>query len=144
MILSLAVLTTNTTTTQASWEIITGSTPGRVKLMEIGFTLAAATATVIGFGRPAAASITPTSPVNFTTDDPNDVIAAGVVRSALAWGTSPTVPATFIRRMNFPATIGGGVVWTFPEGITIPVSSGLVLWNIGSVSALNAYAVIKI
>ena len=144
MIVSLGVLTTNTTTTEAAWEIITGSTPGRVKLMEIGFTLAAATATTIGFGRPAAAGDTPTSPVNFTPDDPNDVIAAGVVRSALAWGTSPTVPATFIRRMNFPATIGAGVVWTFPEGIVIPVSSGLVLWNIGTTSALNAYAVIKI
>ena len=144
MLISLGVLTTNTTTTEASWEIITGATPGRAKLMEIGFTLNAATASSIGLGYPQAVGVTPTSPVDFLVEDPNDVLAASVVTSALAWATSPTVPAKFFRRMNFPATIGQGVVWTFPEGITIPVSSSIVLWNVGAVSALNAYAVIKI
>ena len=143
MLLSIGVLTTNTTNTQASWEIRTGATPGRAKLMEIGFTLAAATASNVGLGYPQAIGLTPVE-TEFLTEDPNDVLAASIVTSALSWATSPTVPAIFFRRMNFPATIGQGVIWTFPQGITIPVSSSIVLWNNTANSALNAYAIVKI
>lgn len=144
MIVSLGVLTTNTTINQAAWEIITGSTPGRAKLLEIGVTLNAATATSIGLGFPAAVGVTPTSPVDFLGEDPANVLAAGVVTSALAWGTSPTAPAKYFRRMNFPGTIGSGVVWTFPKGLSIPVSSSIVIFNITANSAMNCYAVLEL
>lgn len=144
MIISLGVRTTAVTAGTAGWEIRTGATPGRAKVFEIGFFLAAATATTIGLGRPAAIGITPTSPVNFLPEDPNDVIASGVVQSSLAWATPPTVPTAFLRRVSLPATIGTGVIWTFPKGITIPVSYGLVLWNIATGSAVDAYAVCSI
>ena len=144
MIYSLGIRTSNVTIANPSWEIRTGATPGRAKLLEIGFFLVDATASVIGLGRPAAIGTVPTAPDDFIPEDPNDVIASGVLQSALAWGGNPTVPADFFRRIALPATIGTGVIWTFPKGITIPVSSSLVLWNITANSLLDAYAVLEI
>lgn len=141
---SLGVRTTNATDAECAWEIITGATPGRVKLVEMGIFLAAATATTIGLGRPQAVGITPTSPVDFLPEDPNNVLASGVVQSALAWGTKPTIPTAFLRRIALPAVIGTGVIWTFPEGVVIPVSSSIILWNLGTNSVLDAYAVVEI
>lgn len=144
MILSLGMRTVDGTAAHAAWEILTGATPGRAKLLEIGFFLVAATASQIGLGRPQAIGVTPTAPVDFLVEDPNDVLASGVVQSAVAWGTGPTVPAAFLRRISLPATIGSGIVLTFPRGITIPVSSSLVLWNIGTNSLCDCYAVVEV
>jgi hypothetical protein len=141
---TLGVRTSSGTIATAAWEIITAATPGRARLLELGFFLVAATASVIGLGRPAAIGITPTAPVDFVPEDPNDVIASGVIQSAVAWGTGPTVPAAYLRRIALPATIGQGVIWTFPEGIVIPISSSIILWNISAASVLDAYAVLDI
>jgi len=144
MIYSLGIRTVDGTIAAPAWEIRTGATPGRAKVLELGFFLVAATASQIGLGRPAAIGTTPTAPDDFIPEDPNDIIASGVLQSATAWGGAPTIPADFLRRISLPATIGTGVIWTFPKGITIPVSDGLVLWNISTCSLLDAYAVIEI
>jgi hypothetical protein len=144
MLISLGVRTIGAANAAAAWEIRTGTTPGRAKLIEIGFFVVAATKTVIGLGRPAAIGVTPSSPVDFLPEDPNDVVASGVVQSSLSWATGPTVPVAFLRRVSLPDVVGTGVIWTFPKGITIPVSSGLVLWNLSTNSVLDAYAVIEI
>lgn len=141
---SLGVRTSSGTDAAAAWEIRTGATPGRTKIMEIGIFLAAATASVFGIGRPAAIGQTPTSPVDFLPEDPNDVIASGVVQSSLAWGTGPTVPTAFLRRISLPATIGTGVIFSWPQGLTIPVSSSIVLWNLSTNAVVDAYAVVEI
>jgi hypothetical protein len=141
---TLGIRTSNQTTGECAWEIRTGATPGRVKLIELGIFLAEATATTIGLGRPAAIGITPTTPVDFLPVDPNNVLATGIIQSSLAWGTKPTIPAAFLRRIALPAVIGTGVIWTFPEGITIPVSYSLILWNLASNSLLDAYAVVEL
>ena len=67
----LGVRTSNVTSANAALEII-GATALRGRVIEIGFTLATAVATVIGFGRPAAAGVTPTSPVTLLPEDVND------------------------------------------------------------------------
>lgn len=144
MIVSLSQITTGTASATAAWEIRTGATPGRARLMELGLFLTAATASDYGLGRPAAIGVTPTTPVDFLPEDPNDVVASGVIQGSLAWGTGPTVPANFFRRVSFPATVGSGVIWTFPRGLVIPVSSSLVLWNIATNGAIEAYAVLEI
>lgn len=144
MIVSLAVRTTGVAVGTAAWEIRTAATPGRARLLELGVFLAAATASVYGLGRPAAIGITPTTPVDFLVEDPADVIATAHPQSALAWATGPTVPANFFRRVSFPATIGSGVIWTFPKGIVIPVSGGFVLWNITANGVVDAYAVLDV
>jgi hypothetical protein len=144
MNVTLGVRTVSGTTGAAAWEIRTGATPGRAKLLELGFFLVAATASIIGFGRPAAIGDTPTTPVDFLPEDPNDVVASGVIQSSLAWGTGPTIPTAFLRRIALPATIGVGVIWTWPKGLVIPVSSSVILWNLGTNSVLDAYAVVEI
>ncbi len=144
MRLHLAVRTSATGSGVACWEIRTGSTPGRARLLELGIFLGSSTSSTFGLGYPAAIGINPTSPVDFIPEDPNNVIASGVVQSALAWGTGPTSPTAFLRRISLPSTTGTGVIWTFPSGIVIPVSSSIVLWNLTSVAASDCYAVVEI
>ncbi len=141
-IYSLAVRTTGVATATAAWEIRTDATH-RARLMELGVFLAAATASVYGLGRPAAIGVTPTTPVDFEAEDPADVAIASALQSALAWATGPTVPAKFFRRMSLPATIGSGVIWTWPKGLAIPVSSSLVLWNLAANAVVDAHAVFE-
>lgn len=145
MKLTLGVRTTGTSSGTAAWEIRTGATPGRFRLIELGFFLVSATATAIGFGRPQAVGITPTSPVDFQHEDPNDILASGLLQSALAWGTGPTIPLNFLSRIQLPATIGAGVIWNYgPSGIVIPASGSLILWNLAANSTLDAYAKIEL
>ena len=138
-IYALAQRTSNVTSAAAAWEIRTASTD-RPKIMEIGFTLVTAAATVIGLGRPAAIGITPTTPVTVLAEDTGD--PAGTVTACLASSTLPTVPPQFLRRAAFAGTIGSGIVWTFPRGLVIPVSSSIVLWNILGGATLDAWVVV--
>lgn len=144
MKLTLGVRTSSGTTGAAAWEIRAAATPGRFRIMEIGLFLAAATASTYGIGRPQAIGDTPTTPVDFGTEDPNDVLAANALLSALAWGTGPTVPLKFKRRIALPATIGAGVIWTFPTGLVIPASGSIVLWNLATNGVVDAYAVVEL
>lgn len=140
-IASLSVRTTGVTAATAAWEIRTDANT-RAVLLELGLTLNAATASVFGLGRPQAIGITPTSPVDFLPEDPAFAFAANTMLSALAWATGPTVPLNFFRRWSGPATIGSGIIWTFPRGLNIPVSSSIVLWNIATGSVVDVYAVL--
>ena len=138
-IYSMADRTSNVTTAAACFEIRTTATD-RPRVMEIGISLVTAAATVIGLGRPAAIGITPTSPKTVLAEDFGDPV--GTVQTAVAWGTGPTVPANFLRRWSFPATIGAGVILTFPRGLVIPVSSSFILWNILGGATLDVNVVI--
>ena len=138
-LVSLAQRTSNVTTAAACWEIRTTSS-GKVVVQELGISLVTAAATVIGIGTPAAIGVTPTSPQTFLRDDTADQTA--VTTAAVAWATGPTVPANFVRRWSFPATIGSGMVFTFPQGLVIAASSSLVLWNILGGATLDVYAAI--
>jgi hypothetical protein len=144
MIISLSQRTTNVTVSNTAWTILTGATPGRARVLEIGIFLAAATASTFGLGRPAVVGVTPTTPVDFLPEDPADVVATGIVQGALAWGTLPTAPANFFRRVSLPATIGTGVIWTFPKGLTIGVSGNLVVYNITANGVADMYAVVDL
>ena len=42
------------------------------------------------------------------------------------------------RRWNSAATIGVGIIWTFPRGLIVPVSASLVVFNITTVVACDA------
>jgi hypothetical protein len=108
--------------------------------MEIGIFLAGATASTFGLGRPAAIGQTPTAPITVLAEDPGD--PAGTVTTALAWGTGPTAPTNFFRRISLPATVGTGVIWTFPRGLVIPVSSSIVIWNLSSMGVSDIYVVV--
>lgn len=138
-IYSLANRTTATGAAAACLETRTAASD-RAFLMELGITINAATASVFGLGRPAAIGISPTTPVTVLAEDSS--APAGTVQTALAWGTGPTVPANFFRRVSTPATAGAGIIWTFPRGLVIPVSSSVVLWDITTVSVADVWVVV--
>lgn len=138
---SLSVLTTNVTTGNACLEILTAAGE-RAYVRELGLTLNAATASTFGLGRPAAIGVTPTSPITFLAQENTTDVA--LTKMATAWGTGPTIPANFLRRISLPATIGAGIVWPFgPREFVIPVSASIILWNLSAVSAINVWAVIE-
>lgn len=141
-IYSLANRTTATAAAAAALEVIAGANLG-YRMLEFGLTINAAAASVFGLGRPAATGITPTSPQTVLAEDGGNT-AAGNTTTALAWGTGPTVPAGFFRRVSLPATIGAGIVWTFPRGIIVLKTLSSVLWNPsgGSNSVADAWAVV--
>jgi hypothetical protein len=137
-IYSLAQRTTTfTATTTANIEWRTPATV-RPKVLEISYVQLTAVASQIGLGRPQAIGITPVN-VLFQADDPGD--PASVMNGSLSWATSPTVPLIYHRRWN--GTLASvGVVWTFPRGLVIPVSSSLVIWNIATTVASDVNCVI--
>jgi len=124
---SIGVRTSNLTITQACLEIRTTAAV-RATLLELSIVQATGTAQSLGFGRPQAIGVTPGTTSTFIRDEPGAPVC--VTTTALTWGTSPTVPLVFARRWNSAATIGVGVIWTFPRGFVIPVSSSAVVWNI--------------
>jgi hypothetical protein len=126
---SIGRRTSDGTAAAAALEIIAGSRGAIVR--DITVSLAAATASIYGLGRPAAKGQTPTSPVTSLVEgsiDPSNV----ALQTAIAWAVGPTVPANFFRRIGFPATIGSTIVWTFGQGLFIPSGTTVVLWNIGT------------
>lgn len=138
-IYSIAQRTAAGTTTTPGWEVIAGSSK-KIKIMELGISQNAATAGVYGLGRPAAIGITPTSPLT-ALDEGDGSDGTGTMKCAVAWGTAPTVPTNFFRRISCPATIGAGVIWSFPRGLSLPTSGTVVIWYITTSSALDAYVV---
>jgi hypothetical protein len=138
-IYSLSLNTTVTTTGAAAMDI-RASAANSPRIMEVGLNLGAATASTYGFGR-SGNTPTQTSPVLVQAENPND--PAGLTGCAVAWSVAPTVPTQFLRRMSLPATIGAGVIWTFPRGLILAAAGTLLLWNLAANSAsTNAWVVV--
>ncbi len=138
-IYSLALNTTVTTTGAAAMDLKAGAslTPS---IMEVGINLGAATASTYGLGRSGNVP-TQTGAVLLQAEDPSKPACAS--GCAVAWSVAPTVPAQQLRRVALPATIGAGVIWTFPRGLKLAVSTAMLLWNLAVNSAnTNAWWVI--
>ena len=138
-IYSISQRTSSGTAATAAWEIISTSAQVRPAILELGLTQNAATAGVFGLGRPQAKGVTPTTPQTSLAEDYNEVVGNTTV--AVAWGTGPTVPLNFFRRISCPATIGAGVIWTFPRGLIIQSNFSIVLWVIATAPVVDVYAV---
>ena len=136
---SMGVRTTNFTITQASCEIRTTAAV-RAALLEMSIIQATATAQSLGLGRPQAQGVTPGGISTFVRDEPGAPVC--VTTQNLSWATSPTVPLVFHRRWNSAATIGVGIIWTFPRALVVPVSASLVVWNITTAVACDINVVI--
>lgn len=137
-IYALGQKTTNFTATQACLELRTAA--NRARVLEIGLTSYTATVQDVGLGRPQAQGVTPVN-VLFQAEDFAEI--ASVTNSSLSWATSPTVPLQYFRRWSAPATVGAGIVWTFPRGLTVPINASLVLWNIVTAVATATWIVIE-
>lgn len=141
-IFSIASRTSAVTSGAAALEIIAASGVG-YRLLEIGITLNAGTASAFGLGAEIAANkgITPTSPQTVLAEDQNN-LTAGNTTTAMAWATGPVVPPNFYRRCSLPSTVGAGIIWTFPRGIMVPKNTSLVLWNLSTVSIADVWVVV--
>jgi hypothetical protein len=113
-----------------------------MRIWEIGVYMSGGTAaaTDVGLGRPAAISLTPTT---LTPQAEDTSSGAASCTGQVAASTKPTVPANYFRRFGIPATIGAGIIWSFPTGLIVPSGPAeLVVWNIGaSTSTFSGYFV---
>lgn len=126
-----------TATTQNNAVFDTACSTGvRPKVMELGLFLGAATASRYGLFKTSALG-TRTSPIALVAEDPGDPTLAGInlVDAAIAWSAEPTEVANEYRTIGLPATIGVGVIWTFPRGLTIANSLSLAVINQATNSA---------
>lgn len=145
MLYELGQLTTNVTTANTCWTLLTFATPGRVRLLTLSCTAANAVVGTLGFGRPAAVGVTPTSPVDFLPQDPTDALAASSLQGVVAgWGTLPTAPTNYLKRWGVDAFKGFGTIFTWPRGLVCDISGNLVIHNIVGGTTTNVYAVCEI
>lgn len=131
---SLGLRTSNITINQAPCQLLTTAAV-KCKILEVSIVSSAATAASYGFGRPAAAAVTPGTTSTFQRDDSAD--PACVTTISLTYATSPTNPTNMHRRWNSAATIGVGTVWSFPQMMTVPVSGAVTICNITASAALD-------
>lgn len=120
-IYSLAQTSTSTTSGNAAADVASPTASGvRPRLMEYGLFLGAATASTFSLRRFTALG-TRTTPTALIAEDIGDEALAGIklVDQAVAFSAEPTEATTKFRSIGLPATIGVGVIWTFPRGITI-------------------------
>lgn len=134
-IYSIARTSAVTTTANAAADVAV-STGLRPRVMEIGVFLGAATASTYGLNRTTAIG-TRTTPLALLAEDPADPALTGItlVDSAVAFSVQPTFAASDLRLIALPATIGTGMVWTFPKGLVVAVSSSIAVVNRATNSA---------
>lgn len=136
---SITRRTTDGTIAAANFELIAPTDYGII-LREMMVTLASAATSTFGLGRPAAKGITPTTPVALLSEEAKSY--TGKTTTAVAWGTGPTVPAQFFRRVSFPATISSNILWVFSGGIYIPAGKSIILWNIAASGVADVTVVV--
>ena len=100
-----------------------------IRIFEVGVFSSTAVALSVGLIRSLAVGATFTGVV----PQPEEFGArASTVNVDQTATTQPTITAnTYIRKLVLPATVGSGVIWTFPQGLTVPVNAGMLLWNFG-------------
>lgn len=140
----IARRTTNTTSGNAAMDVAI-STGQRLAIREWLITLAAATASTYGLNR-ASALGTRTTPTALLQDDAADPAPTGImlVDSALAHSVQPTLASEYHERVSLPATIGTGILWTFPIPLKIAVSLSLVLQNLAANGVLDSRVTIEV
>lgn len=111
--------------------LITGTR--RASILEFGVFAVTAVAGEIGLGRATGTGSTPTSVTVQAMDSADE---AGT-SSLTSYASGIAAPSNFMRRIQLPATIGAGVIWTWAPGeFTVPAStttSGApVLWQIST------------
>lgn len=107
------------------------------RLRELHLTQIAATASRIGLARATTVSVAPvtTKPGRATVPgapDSGTLLVAG-------WTTPPVISTNYLRRISLPATIGAGILWTWPADDPLLVGLGsaiaeLVLVNLVAVA----------
>lgn len=106
------------------------NTGARPKVMEYGYFLGAATASVVSLRRSSALG-TRTSPLVLNPEEPAEPALVGInlVDQAVAFSVQPTLVTPKLRYLAIGGAIGAGMIWTFPRGLVIANSLSIVLQN---------------
>src|SRR4051812_29050767 len=133
----------------AAWvcDLLRTGTSRDARIFEIGIFAETAVAGTFGIARTSNAGTTPGGSITpQATDSPGSTAALG--QAFTTYGTPPTVSSTTpIRRSSLPATIGAGVIWTFPAGLVVPTSTfststnGLALWQFSALAVTYGFYV---
>lgn len=107
------------------------------RIFEIGVFATTAVSGSVGLIRPSAVGATFTSVGPGGANDPVSNVGVALIDTAAT--TPPTVGTVYMRQVTLPATIGAGVIWTFPEGLLVPVSASMALWQTSALAV--GYAV---
>jgi hypothetical protein len=111
-----------------------------VRVWEIWVTAETAVAGIVGLVRSTNAGTTPGGDqVAVAEDYSNTRAVASHVYTTYA--TEPTQASVYLRRASLAASVGSGVVWTFPEGIVVPTSTDSATANGLMVRQLSTAAV---
>jgi hypothetical protein len=102
-----------------------------LRVYEVGISVSTAVSGEVGVMRPANTPAGGSGGQVGAADDTS--YAAGLASTANAWTTAPTAGTAF-RRMVLPATIGSGVIWTWPNGLVVPTSGFLVVWQFSALA----------
>jgi len=128
-------------TTTAPCFDIKASATNSPRLLELAISVTTAAASTYLIGRPGNdGSVAQSSATLLQAED--TLAPAAQTGTAVAWSTAPTVPAATLRRVIFPNTVGAGIIWTFPRGILMAVSKGLVVWNVAANSSSVNFVVV--
>jgi hypothetical protein len=103
-----------------------------LRVYEIGVFASTAVSGTVGLIRPSAVGATFTSSGVGASED--NAAAAGVAVVDTAATTAPTIGSNYMRRIVLPGSIGAGVIWTFPVGINVPVSTSIALWQVSALA----------
>ena len=132
-IYSVARNSTVTTSGNAAADCVAVGSGVRPRIMEWGLFLGAATASAFSLRRTTAVG-TRTSPTTLLAEDAADPALTGItdVSMTTAFSAENTEATDMLRRISLPATIGTGVIWTFPRGIVLPANAAS-----GQISIIN-------
>ncbi len=133
--------TTGTGSASPALELI-GGAGVKARLVEFGLTVVTQVVAAVGIGYPAAIGLIPTTPVTFLSEAQDSSTIA--ITSALAWGTPPTSPTYFYRRVSIP--LGQDeIVWTWPTGMGIMLlpATSIVLWLFATAPQFDGWAVFE-
>lgn len=123
------------TANSVMWQLRSSATE-RVRLTELGLYVAVAPTTAPTFVLIRHTTLGTSSAT--LTPIPNEVSdAAPSAVLETAWSAQPTfsVSGPFLRLAALPITAGAGMIWRFPEPISISVSSGLIIANLNASGA---------
>lgn len=98
------------------------------RVWEIWVTAETAVAGTVGLVRSTNAGTTPGGDTVAVADDTKNTGAA-LTHCYTTYATEPTQATVYHRRAALPATIGAGIIWTFPEGITLPTGTASATAN---------------
>lgn len=109
----------------------------RASILELGIFVTTAVAGEVGIGRAANTAVGALTGVVVQPGDPADEAGTATLTTSFAT-TQPTAPTNPMRRIQFPATIGAGAIWTWAPGeLMIPASSlvnPFVVWQFSALA----------